>query len=105
MKKWISCLFIIILLVFILPVKQIGESLLKKNTTDQVDDTDANANETAKQQQQLQEEVWHQYILPTYAPGLDKMIARPSVTKRVLATCRLTPHFVPDITTPPPNCA
>lgn len=105
MKKWIGYLFLVIFLVFTLPVKQIGESLLKKNTTDQVDDTDANTNETAKQQQQMQEEVLHKCILPSYMACSGALDINHSADKMLLADCRLIPHFVPDIATPPPNQA
>lgn len=103
MKRWISYLFIVILSVFTLPVKQIGESLLKKNTTEQLDDTNADAGETAKQQQQMQEEVLHKFILPSSATGVQLLAIHARLLKLRLADSRLVPHFVPEIPTPPPN--
>lgn len=105
MKKWIGYLFLVIFLIFTLPVKQIGESLLKKNTNEQVDGSDANTNETAKQQQQMQEEVLHKCILPYYAACSGALDINLAADEMFLADCRLIPHFVPDIATPPPNRA
>lgn len=103
MKRWISYLFIVILTVFTLPVKQMGDALLKKNTTDQIDDTNTSASETAKQQQQMQEEVLHKYILPSSTTGFQLLSINYSLIKLQVADSRLVPHFVPEIPTPPPN--
>ena len=102
MKKCVSYLFIVILAIFTLPVKQLGDTLLKKNNT-QMEDASTDVNDMAKQQQQMQEEVLHKCILPQFHISPSKIIIANRALRRQVKDSRLIPHFVPDIATPPPN--
>lgn len=99
MKHLLAYMMIFLLSLQVLPVKQLGK-LIKKMATEQVQDDDDDPG-TARQQQLSEEETKH--FLPHYPFQLRPAVADREALTALHRNCLIPPHFVPDVTTPPPN--
>lgn len=102
MKLWVSYLLIILFSLQQLPVKELGKLLVKKSTTEQVQDSDEANNEDTPAPKQFKEDPL-KYCLHPVSFHLKEIIITHRVETALHEAHQFIPHFVPDIVTPPPN--
>lgn len=106
MKYWVSCLLMILFSLQQLPVKELGKLLVKKTSTEQVEDGDGSGTDEdnpSPLKQLKEKEDPLKYCMSTVSFQFKEVIVTHQVATALHKAHRLVPHFVPDIATPPPN--
>lgn len=102
MRQWLAYIFITIFSFQILPVKEIGKILFKGQVTEEVHEADTADSFAAKIKKGT--DPFRLHPVETGQAALVQYINN-RVTLAITLAERLPRQYVPDILTPPPNCA